>query len=103
MKYIEGGDLLTIRTALRIEFNDKRLTGADLHKAEEAVHKQVPGLWEPYEEKAFARGFETDVEKWTHDYFGDQVVYLKTNFSKKRWDHLVKVRDYLIKHDKFWT
>ena len=58
-------------------------------------------LFEPYSEKAFAREMEMDESKWTDDYFDSQVTYFKTNFSKKRWDHLVKLRDYLIKNGKF--
>lgn len=101
MKFIGEGDVLTIRTALRLELNDKRITSADLHKYERAVLKHVKDLFEPYEEKSFAREMEGDTSKWTDSYFDNQVVYFKTNYSKKRWDHLVKVRDHLIKEGKF--
>lgn len=74
--------------------------GASASKLQEMAKKTaaaVKGLWEPHEEKAFARGFETDKSKWDQKYFDSQEVYLDTNFSRKRFDHLAEVLDHLNK------
>ena len=62
-----------------------------------ATAKEVKDLWMPYEEKSFARELETDKSKWNSEYFHLQEVYLKTNFSQKRFEHLADVHDYIRK------
>jgi len=94
-KFVAQGDLLTIRTALRIEFNDIRLDDHQLYKTVNWMKTQVPDIFESYSEKAFARGIESDSSQWTPEYFGNQIVYLKTNFSEKRFLHLIEVRQAL--------
>jgi hypothetical protein len=94
-KFVAQGDLLTIRTALRIEFNDNRLDDHQLYAAVNWMKAQVPDIFENYSEKAFARGIDTDSSQWTPEYFGNQVVYLKTNFAEKRFLHLIEVRQLL--------
>jgi len=102
-KFIAEGKLSTIRTALWNEFHDRRKTSAQIMNFAKVTAKQVPGLWEPYEEKAFAREMIMDKSKWTPDYFDSQTTYLRTNFSKKRFSHLARVRQYLrdAKEDGF--
>ncbi|WP_230382848.1 hypothetical protein [Pseudomonas putida] len=93
--FVDEGDLLTIRTALRLELNDNCLTAADLRAALAWTNSQVVGALEPYAEKAFARGMEADRAHWTTEYYDQQGVYLKTNFAKERFLHLIEVRDHL--------
>lgn len=90
--FVQKGDLSTIRTALRMELNDNSLTSADLEAAMAWTQRQVPGLFEPFAEKSFARGMETDQKLWTSQYYDSQMVYLKTNFSAERFRHLIQVR-----------
>ena len=80
-----------------MEFNDSKLSGADIKATARAAAKQVKDLWQPYEEKSFASELETDKAKWNQEYFHLQEVYLKTNFSEKRFDHLCKVHDHIAK------
>lgn len=94
-KFVDEGDLLTIRTALRMELNDNSLTSADLHAALGWSKANVSGLFESYSEKAFARGMESDQSLWTSKYYDGQVVYLKTNFCEERLLHLIEVREHL--------
>lgn len=94
-KFVAQGDLLTTRTALRIEFNDNRLDDHQLYAAVQWMKTQVPDIFENYSEKAFARGIELDSSQWTPEYFGNQIVYLKTNFAEKRFLHLIEVRQVL--------
>jgi hypothetical protein len=94
-KFVDEGDLLTIRTALRLELNDRRLGGAELHAAYEWIKGSVPGIFEAYSEGAFARKPVSDQNQWTEDYYDLQITYLKTNFSEKRFLHLIDVREQL--------
>lgn len=96
-RFVQEGDLLTIRTALRMELNDNSLTNADLEAAMEWTQEQVPNLnlFEPFVEKAFARGMESDRSLWNTQYYDNQMVYLKTNFSAERFRHLILVRSML--------
>jgi len=94
-KFVAEGDLLTIRTALRMELNDNSLTGADLRAALDWSRANVLDLFEAYSEKAFARGMESDHKLWNSQYYESQVVFLKTNFCEERLQHLIEVRDLL--------
>lgn len=82
---------------MRLEFSDTDKTGSQIRGFADKAAKQVKDLWMPFEEKAFARELETDKSKWDEKYFDTQVVYLKTNFSKKRFDHLIAVFDHVWK------
>ena len=94
-KFVDEGDLLTIRTALRLELNDRRLDGAELHGALAWAKDNVPGIFEVFSEGAFARELLSVQNQWTEDYYDLQVTYLKTNFSEKRFLHLIEVRELL--------
>lgn len=94
-KFVEEGELLTIRTALRMELDDNRLTAAELRAALAWASNRVPRLLEAYSEKSFAREMEADQKLWTSEYYELQVVYLKTNYAKERFLHLIEVRELL--------
>ncbi|WP_180967482.1 hypothetical protein [Komagataeibacter saccharivorans] len=94
-QFVQEGDLPTIRTALRMELNDNSLSTADLEAAVAWTQRQVPSLFEPFVEKRFAHGMETDQKLWTSQYYDNQTVYLKTNFSAERFRHLIQVRSLL--------
>lgn len=94
-KFSKEGDLLTIRTALRMELYDNRLTTADLKSSMTWTKSRTPLLFEDFAEKPFARGLELDRKNWTSEYFESQIVYLKTNFSEERFLHLIEVREVL--------
>lgn len=91
-KFVTEGDLAGTRTALRLELNDNRLGSPELHGALQWAKSQLPGLYETYTEKAFARGLETNESHWTPDYYDEQLVFLKTNFAEQRFLHLIEVR-----------
>lgn len=92
-KFVERGDLPTVRTALQMELNNKSLETVALKASVQWTKERIPGLFEPFQEKAFARGMNTDSTQWEGDYFGTQVVYLTTNFSEERFQHLIEVRE----------
>ncbi|CAE6824592.1 hypothetical protein [Paraburkholderia domus] len=94
-KFVDEGDLLTVQTALRLELNNNRLSRQDLQNASAWTKGQAPNLFEPYAEKAFARAIDPDQSQWLPAYYDNQTVYLKTNFSEKRFLHLVEVREHL--------
>lgn len=94
-RFVEGGELQTIRAALRFELNDNRLSRQHLLDALEWACARVEGVCEPYAEKAFARAIDHERKMWSPDYYDTQTGYLKTNFSSERYHHLVDVRIYL--------
>ena len=98
-KFVEEGDLTTVRTALTVELEDERTDARELRAALAWTKGQVPGLCEPYSEKGFARAIEHDRQQWTTDYYNKQTVYLDTNFSEERFLHLIEVRDRLKQKD----
>ncbi|WP_217648548.1 hypothetical protein [Halomonas sp. QHL1] len=94
-KFVASGDLPTIRTALRLELNRNNLASDALRADLEWTKARVPGLFEAYSEKMLARGMVTDSKLWDSEYYANQVVYLKTNFSEERFLHLIEVRSLL--------
>lgn len=95
MKFVEEGDLLTTRTALRLELNDRRLDDTALRATLVWIKSAVPGILETYTEGAFARELSASIDQWNEDYYDLQVTYLKTNFSEERFSHLIEVRQHL--------
>ena len=100
-KFVKSKDLLQVRTALQMELNVRQLSTKDLYATMVWVEKQRPEVFVEYEEKKFAGAIDTDKKNWTTDYYDQQIVYLKTNFSKKRYSHLISVREFL--YDKLWS
>lgn len=94
-KFVEEGDLTTVRTALTVELEDHRIGARELRAALAWAKARVPDLCEPYSEKAFARAIEHDRRQWTTEYYNKQTVYLDTNFSEERFLHLIELRDHL--------
>lgn len=94
-KFVTEGDPLTIRTALRMELYNNRLSTSELKATISWAKSRVPNLFEVFAEKSFARGFDLDHTNWTSEYFDTQIVYLKTNFSEERLLHLIEVREQL--------
>lgn len=94
-KFADEGKLSALRMALIVELEDKHLDSQTLRSALAWTQARVPELCEPYSEKAFARAIVQDREKWTADYFDLQAVYLDTNFSEKRYLHLIDIREHL--------
>ncbi len=98
-KFVEEGDLTTVRTALTVELEDHRIEARELRAALAWTKVRVQDLCEPYTEKAFARAIDHDRRQWTPAYYDTQGVYLDTNFSEERFLHLIEVRDHLNKKD----
>lgn len=94
-KFINEGKLSEIRTALRLEFNNKKNTYEGIMSAVRVTKKEVPELFVPYEEKSFARELNMNESDWTEDYFDLQITYLKTNFSEKRFKHCAQVAQHV--------
>jgi len=94
-KFVDEGDVPTIRSALRLELNNNRLSRQDLLDAMTWVKARAGAAFDPYVEKAFAGAIDPDPAQWTPDYYDTQTVYLKTNFSTERFQHLIDVRIHL--------
>lgn len=94
-KFVTEGDPLTIRTALRMELYNNRLSTSKLKETISWAKSRVPDLFEKFAEKSFARALDQDKKNWSSEYFESQIVYLKTNFSEERLLHLIEVRELL--------
>ena len=92
-KYVDGGDLSLIRSALFMEMNDKQLTTDQIKQAFAWTLQQKPNLFVDYEENANAQAMNTNSAQWTPDYYGLQEVYANSNFSRERLSHMVEVRE----------
>ncbi|MGL5947662.1 MAG: hypothetical protein ACRCYV_01145 [Aeromonas sp.] len=91
-KFMAEGDLQTIRTALRMELNNNRIPTEQLQLTFEWANTKYPELCEEYTVNAFAKNIDVSRVNWTTQYYDDQVIYLKSNYAKERYAHLVEVR-----------
>lgn len=69
--------------------NNGRYKADVLKSAVPEAAKVVPGLWEDFNESAGK--IETDESKLDHFAYGDAVTGLERNFSKKRFDYVMKL------------
>lgn len=92
---IKKGDVDYIRTAIRLTLNNESLDKNAIMRAAGEANRKVPGVFVPFEVKKFAGDISNDKSEWNEKYYHVQVVYLKTNFSEKRLNHCIDVRDYV--------
>ncbi|MCK8045340.1 hypothetical protein MSG37_10600 [Shewanella sp. 1CM18E] len=90
---VNNDDISTIRIALFMEMNDKRLSTAALRRAIAWTLSKHPNLFVAYEENAYSQDMVLDSTKWNKDYYHMQEVYASSNFSLERIWHMVAVRD----------
>ncbi|MFB9868776.1 hypothetical protein [Vreelandella sulfidaeris] len=94
-KFVNEGELHTIRAALVMELHDNNQTSDDLRAAIDWTKSQAPELFKAYTLKAFARETDVDQTQWSSEYYKKQVVYLEHNFSERRFLHIIDVRERL--------
>lgn len=94
-KAIASEDIGLIRAALRLEIADMRLPGSYLQGAMGWSATQYEGIFVPYEEGRFKGAMDSSKEAWTAEYHSIQIVFLKANFSIKRFLHVIEVREHL--------
>lgn len=92
---VEEGKLISVRNALIMELNNKRLESNTLRSALAWAQSRIPDLCELYAEKAFSRGMNTHRDTWDRNYYLMQEVYLGTSFTKERYWHMIEVREHL--------
>ncbi|MEZ7206285.1 hypothetical protein [Pseudoalteromonas sp. DY56-GL79] len=93
---IENDDISTIRVALFMEMNDKRLSTVALCQAIAFTLSKHPNLFVTYEENAYSQKMDFDATSWSKDYYHMQEVYASSNFSLERIRHLVAVREHVF-------
>lgn len=98
-KFVDKGDLITIRAVLRMDLISRNMESKIVRLEFAWAKAHVPGLCEPYIEKAFSRGMDQDRSNWNKDYFFSQEGYLETVFSEERFLHMVDVREHLRQKD----
>ncbi len=93
---VNGGDISSIRIALFMEMNDKRLTNKMLFQAIAWTLTKYPNLFVTYEESAYAQAMELDAAKWDSRYYSLQEVYASMNFAEERVLHMLEVRKHVF-------
>lgn len=94
---VNGDDISSIRMALFMEMNDKRLTNQTLIQAIAWTKAKHPNLFIAYQENAYAQAIELDTSKWNDQYYSLQEVYASMNFAEKRVIHMLEVRERVFK------
>ncbi len=88
-------DLSMARHTLRYEIYDAFNDEEYLLNAVHWVESKVPEVFKPYEVCQFYGAISENEQDWIPDYYDLQTEYLSLNFSKERFLHIVKVRQYL--------
>lgn len=88
-------DPLQAQIALRLEIYNITKDSDYLINAVKWAEYKAPRLFSPYTTSAFKKSISENSEDWNADYFDIQTEYLSGNFSKKRYLHLIEVRQYL--------
>ncbi|CCU73719.1 MULTISPECIES: hypothetical protein [Thalassolituus] len=94
---VNSGDLSSVRIALFMEMNDKRLSTAVITQAIAWTLSKYPILFVVYEENAYSQQMEQDKVKWDSHYYHTQELYATSNFSLERIRHMVAVREHVFK------
>lgn len=93
---VKNDDISTIRVALFMEMNDKRLSTLALRQAIAWTLSIHPNLFVTYEENAYSQEMDFDSTCWDKDYYHMQEVYASSNFSVERISHMVAVREHVF-------
>ena len=91
----KGVDLMLARHALRFEIYDASNATEYLLNAVEWAEVKVPDIFEPYKVCMFNEAISENEQDWVSGYYDLQTEYLSGNFSKERFLHVIKVRQYL--------
>lgn len=93
---VSRGDLSSVRIALFMEMNDKRLSTAVITQSIAWARSKHPTLFVDYEENAYSQQMEQDETKWDSHYYHTQELYATSNFSSERIKHMIKVREHVF-------
>lgn len=94
---LDGADKAASRlqAELILAFQDADNSNADLEKTLELLTQANSEVCEPYQVDVFNKAIVEDSVQWDANYFYSQMAYLRTNFSKERFMHLLDVRKHL--------
>ncbi|WP_445769105.1 hypothetical protein [Rheinheimera sp.] len=93
---VNSGDLSSVRIALFMDMNDKRLSTTVITQAIAWTLSKYPTLFVVYEENAYSQQIEQDKVKWNSHYYHTQELYATSNFSLERIRHMVAVREHVF-------
>lgn len=88
-------DLMLARNALRFEIYDASNGAEYLLNAVRWAEMKVQDIFEPFEVCMFNEPISENEQDWVPDYYNLQIAFLGGNFSKERFLHVIKVRQYL--------
>ncbi|MDO4709771.1 MAG: hypothetical protein Q4B94_08245 [Pseudomonadota bacterium] len=83
-----------LQAELMVALPNMVYSATDLEKTLDLLDRSV-GICQPYAVDVFNKAIEDDRGLWSEAYFDEQMAFLRTNFSRKRFLHLLKVREYL--------
>jgi hypothetical protein len=92
---VDKGNLTAVRVALQQEMGKMQLNQRDLQTAASWVKDRQPGVFAPFEEHQFTHAINPQQNVWNVDYHDKQMISLENNFSEKRFQHVLEVREYL--------
>jgi len=95
VKELRNKDIVRIRGALLNYFiEDRADEKKEIRKAIEYVEKNTDeNLWQKNDENEYE--IKKDPSQWNNEYYSLQLVYLGSNFSKERVEHVLKVGKHL--------
>lgn len=91
----KGFDISMARHAMRYEIYDASNDAEYLLNAAQWAEEKVPEIFKPYEVCMFNEAISENEQDWVSGYYDLQTEYLSGNFSKERFLHVIKVRQYL--------
>lgn len=93
-KAIDSGSLSRVRAALMAYIEDNSFSPEDLKELVSHVEKDVPDVYQEYEENTLA-GKLAPKDTWSEDTYNTQSSYYTINGSKKRLHLLMNMRNFL--------
>ncbi|WP_318377819.1 hypothetical protein [Enterobacter sp.] len=88
---VQSGSVHQVRAALVVELENNRQDENSVMKAMAWAQAKIEGLFEPYDVHSLSAAIDTDKGAWDADYYHLQSVYLNSNFSRERFEHLIDV------------
>jgi len=102
-KEIQNGDISRIHSAIECYFlEDRANEKGEINKAIEYTEKKCKDngmkFWHEHDQKKFP--INQNKAEWNENYYGLQLVYFNSNFSKERVEHVLEVGKYLYSRPK---
>lgn len=92
---LESGDVKHAQVALGTELLNKRKKTSVFKSMSEAGVKTYSDFFEPFRVDGWSQEMDSNKDNWNKDYLFAQKLYLSANFSKERFNHVLRVREHV--------